>query len=166
MTWKASFFVRAAAAAVLLLTILSVVAWAAELRYVTEREAAIRRDKMTYSPRVATVKEKDVVELLETAKPWIRVSFKGVQGWLNQSSVTADKDFVASSSEAARGVVATEQSSAERGFNEKTERSYIESKPELGAIYELLAEIQNKTYPDEKVLKFLEAGKLTGGGAR
>lgn len=166
MTWKASFFARAAAAAVLVLSILSAVVWAAELRYVTEREAAIRRDKRTYSPKVATVKEKDVVEVLETAEPWIRVSFKGVQGWLNQSSVTADANFVASGTDAARGVSASEQQAGGRGFDKMTEENLRKSKPDLESLYLLLDGIEKETYPDEQVLKFIEAGKLTGGGAR
>ena len=40
------------------------------------------------------------------------------------------------------------------------------SKPDLKKSYEILGKFQDTVYPDEKVLKFLEAGKLTGGGAR
>jgi len=169
MTWKASLFARAAAAAVVALSILSVVAWAADIRYVTEREAAIRRDKKNYSPKVATVKEKDAVEVLETSEPWIRVSFNGVQGWLNQSSVTSDPKFIPSSDVAAAGVKTSEQGAGGRGFDKITEENLRKSKPDLESIYQRLDEIeknQKLSFPDEKVLKFLEAGKLTGGGSR
>jgi hypothetical protein len=66
------------------------VAWAADLLTVIESEASIRRDKKSYSPRVAVVKEGEQVTLLAKEDPWLRVEFKGVEGWMNVSSVTED----------------------------------------------------------------------------
>ncbi|MBI4601113.1 MAG: SH3 domain-containing protein [Planctomycetes bacterium] len=157
---------RALAAAACAVTLVGAVAWAAEAMKVVEREAAVRRDKKSYSPKVATVHEGDDVTVLATEEPWIRVDFKGVTGWLSQSSVTPPSKFVPSTDEAARGTRATMQSAAKRGFNPEVEAKYRESNPDLNAAYKLLDEIEKRTLPEEKILRFLEQGKLieAGGG--
>ncbi len=149
------------------------VAWAADKLIVTEREAAIRRDKKTWSPKVALVKEGDQVTLISTEEPWLRVEFKGTEGWINQSSVTADRNVVLSGTEAARGARATMQSEAGRGFTPEVEREYRKSKPDLDQAFAFLDKLEKQKVPDEKLLEFLKAGKLadfaaagTAGGGK
>jgi|RhiMethySRZTD1v2_1073278.scaffolds.fasta_scaffold13308_2 hypothetical protein len=145
------------------------VAWAADLLTVTEREAGIRSEKKTYSPKVATVKEGDQVTLLEKDEPWLKVEFQGVQGWINQSSVTDDPNVVLSGTEAARGARATMQSAAQRGFTPEVEREYRSTRPNLDASFRFLDELQKVKYPEEQVMAFLRKGLLiepAGGGTR
>lgn len=160
---------RAGTLILLGLPFLCAVAWAAEQLKVIEKEAAIRRDKRTYSPRVGTVKEGKDVTVIERDPPWIRVEYGGIQGWMNESSVTDDPNVVLSTDETAKGVRATEQSAAGRGFTPEVEKKYRESNPDLDPAFKFLDEIEKLKYPEEKIIKFIEAGKLSGqaaGGAK
>ncbi len=153
-----------ALAAAAALALGGVVAWAAETLIVVEKEAAIRKDRRTYSPRLAKVPEGAMVTVLAREKPWVRVEYQGVEGWMNESAVTADRNVVLSTSATARGVRATEQDAASRGFSPEVEREYRKTRPELNRFYEILDEIANLSFPDEKILQFIEEGRLEGGG--
>ena len=151
------------------LPLLCAVAWAAEQLMVIEKEAAIRRDKRTYSPRVGTVTEGKEVTVLEKDPPWIRVEYGTVQGWMNESSVTDDRSLVLSSDASARGVRATEQSAAGRGFTPEVEKEYRKANPDLKPAFDFLDQVEKTKVPDETIIKFIEAGKLSGqaaGGAK
>src|SRR6185295_6077213 len=69
---------------------LTAVAYAADLLMVVQKEAYIRKDKKTLSPKVATVHEKDLVTKLAEEESWYQVEWNGVQGWLLRTAVTAD----------------------------------------------------------------------------
>jgi hypothetical protein len=142
------------------------VAWAADLLTVIESEASIRRDKKSYSPRVAVVKEGEQVTLLAKEDPWLRVEFKGVEGWMNVSSVTEDPHPVLSSDAVARGARATEQSAAGKGFTPEVEKEYRKTRPNLDTAFKFLDTIQEEKIPEEIVIAFLKAGQLidAGGG--
>jgi len=151
------------------LPVLCAVAWAVEELIVVERDAAIRKDKRNYSPRLATVAEGEKVALVEKDEPWIRVQYKGVEGWMNESCVTDNPDVVLSGQAVKSGVRATEQSAAKRGFTPEVEKEYRKDHPGLDGAFKLLDEIQKKKFPEESVVKFLEVGKLAGlgeGGAK
>ena len=151
----------ALATAVGAFTLLGAITWAAEVLFVIEREAAVRKDKRTYSPKVATVTEGEQVTLIARESPWLRVSFKGVEGWLNESSVTDDKDFVRSGQAVASGVKPTEQSAAKRGFSPEVEKEYRKENPNLDAAFKTLDDIvKGWVFPDDLILKFIEAGQL------
>lgn len=144
-------------------------AWAAETLTVMEREAAIRKAPRTYAPRLAVAKEGDRVTVLERAEPWLRVEYGGVEGWLNESSVIANEDFIPSTSQTARGVRVTEQSAAGRGFTPEVEAKYRSDNPNLAAAFAEVDRIEKRTFPDERIVEFLAAGRLAGfegGGAR
>lgn len=148
---------------------LGAVAWAAETLTVLEREAAIRKAPRTYAPRLAVAKEGEQVTVLERAEPWVRVQYGGVEGWLNESSVIANEDFIPSTSQTARGVRVTEQSAAGRGFTPEVEAKYRSDNPDLNAAFAEVDRIEKQKVPEEKVVEFLSAGRLAGfeeGGAR
>jgi hypothetical protein len=138
------------------------VAWAADQLTVIEQEAAIRRDKRTYSPRVATVKEGDKVTVLDTQSPWLRVESKGVQGWINESSVIEPSKFVPSTGQTAQGVRATQASAAKRSFNPEVEAKYKDANPNLKPLFDAIEAIEKTVIPEEKILRFMEEGKLGG----
>jgi len=151
----------AVAAVAAAFTLLGAIAWAAEVLTVIEREAAVRKDKRTYSPKVATVKEGEKVTLIAKESPWLRVSVKGVEGWLNESSVTEDEDVVLSGQAVASGVKPTEQSAAKRGFSPEVEKEYRKENPNLDAAFKILDDIvKGWVFPDDLILKFIEAGQL------
>ncbi|MBI4586858.1 MAG: SH3 domain-containing protein [Planctomycetes bacterium] len=136
-------------------------AWAAEQLIVIEREAAIRKDKRSYSPKLAAAREGERVNLIRREEPWLRVEYKGVEGWMNATSVTDNPRVVLSSEAAASGVRATEQSAAGRGFTPEVEREYRKNNPNLEAAFKLLDQIEKKwVYPDETVLEFIRKGQL------
>jgi hypothetical protein len=154
----------ALAAAAGAFTLLGAIAWAADVLTVIEREAAVRKDKRTYSPRVATVKEGEQVTLIARESPWLRVSFKGAEGWLNESSVTDDEKVVLSGQAVASGVRPTEQSAAKRGFSPEVEKEYRKDNPNLEAAFKVLDDIVKAwLYPEDQVLAFIEAGQLVPG---
>jgi SH3 domain-containing protein len=151
----------AVAAVAAAFTLLGAIAWAAEVLTVIEREAAVRKDKRTYSPKVATVKEGEKVTLIAKEPPWLRVSFKGVEGWLNETSVTEDEDVVLSGQTVASGVKPTEQSAAKRGFSPEVEKEYRKENPNLEAAFKIIDDIvKGWVFPDDLILKFIEAGQL------
>jgi hypothetical protein len=166
---KARLLMKALVLGASALPLVCALAWAAEKLVVIEREAAIRRDKRNYSPKLATAKEGEQVTLISREDPWIRVEFGGVEGWMNQSSVTNDAKVVLSGQAVASGVRATEQSAAGRGFNPTVEREYRKSNPKLDSAFHFLDKIEKETYPEEKVVKFLKDGRLAdfaGGGGK
>jgi hypothetical protein len=151
----------APALAAVAFTLLGAIAWAADVLTVIEREAAVRKDKRTYSPKVATVKEGEQVTLIAKESPWLRVSFQGVEGWLNESSVTDDPKVVLSDQAVASGVRVTEQDAARRGFSPEVEKEYRKENPDLEAAFKTLDDIVKAwLYPDAEILKFIEAGQL------
>jgi hypothetical protein len=164
MRTKTAAAVTTGAAALCLLGALGAVAWAAEVFKVIERESAIRRDKKTYSPRLATVTEGEDVAVLETDEPWARVDYKGTVGWMSQSALREADEFVGTQSEAARGTIATSQAAAGRGFTPEVEAEYRGQHPDLEAAFKLVEEIVGTKVPDEQILAFLEAGKLSDTG--
>ena len=147
----------------------AVVAYAAEMVKIVDREVAIRRDKRTYSPRLATAVERDTVEVVANEAPWLRVRFGGVEGWILESSVTSDPEYVYSG-EASRGVRVTEQGAARRGFSPEVEKQYRTENPNLEPAFAILKMIEDGwIYPDDRVIAFMEEGKIAPpaeGGSR
>ena len=147
----------------------AVVAYAAEVAKIVEREVAIRRDKRTYSPRLATAYETNDVTVVASEPPWLRVRFGDVEGWILESSITTDPRPVFSG-EASQGVRVTEQGAARRGFNPEVEKQYRLENPDLEAAFRALKAIEEGwVYPDDRVIAFMDEGKITPpaeGGSR
>lgn len=153
----------------LLFVCTGVVAWAAEVMKVIEREGAIRKSKFTFSPKLKTVAEGEDVTILSRSDPWIQVEYKGVQGWMSASAVVDPDDFIPSSSKVAMETRASEQSAAGRGFTPEVEKEYRKGKPDLDKAFKVLDEVQKVKVADDTILEFLKAGKLVGfneGGAK
>jgi hypothetical protein len=142
------------------LLVLAAAAFAADLLTVVQRETFIRKDKRLMSAKLSPLKEGDLVTRLDEEESWYRVEFKGVEGWLPKSAVSADRKVVLSNEAVASGVRATEQSAGGRGFNPKVEESYRASRTELNAAYAIIDAIQAKKFPEEGVAKFMREGKL------
>jgi len=66
------------------------IAWAATYKVITQ-EAVIRKDKRFFAPMVTRVPYGDMIEELERQGDWLRVSYKGAQGWLHFSAVQEQK---------------------------------------------------------------------------
>jgi hypothetical protein len=158
---------RALALVLLVLPLAGAVAWAADKMKVVEKEAVIRKDKKTYSAKVAVVTEGEEVTVVEKDEPWIKVEYKGQEGWLNESSVTDDLNVILSSDKAASGVKASESSAAGRGFTPEVEAEYRKGHPDLKASFDFLDRIEAEwVWSEDKIVAFLKAGKLidAGGG--
>ncbi|MFN0060458.1 MAG: SH3 domain-containing protein [Planctomycetota bacterium] len=136
---------------------------------VIEREAVIRRDKRTYSPKLATVKEGERVTLVTDDGAWLRVRYREIEGWISKTSVTKDAKVVLSGEAVASGVRATEQSAAGRGFSPEVERKYRTTRPALDAAFKVLDQVEAQEIDEAQIVAFIEAGLLVpadlqGGG--
>jgi hypothetical protein len=158
---------RCAVPALVVLLLVGAVTFAAELAelIVTEREASVRRDKRNYSPRVAAVREGEKVALLAREDPWLRVEYRGKQGWMTASSVSDDPKIVLSNEVVPSGVRVSEQSAGGRGFTPEVEKAYRASHSELEFVFKLLDALEKAALAEEKVVSFLQEGRLAGFGA-
>jgi hypothetical protein len=141
---------------------LGLAAWAAEVLTVIQKEAAIRKYKRNYAPKVAELKEGDQPTPISSEPPWYLVEWKGVKGYLNASAVTGERQVVLSG-EAAEGggVRVTEQSAARRGFDSDVEREHKGTQPNLVLAYDFIDKVLKEwNYPENLIVKFLEGGKL------
>lgn len=166
---RGSVGTRALLVAALALGVGGAAAWAEELLKVIEANAAIRQGKMTFAKRLAQVPEGDAVAVLGREEPWVNVEYKGVTGWMHQSSLTDDPHPILSGSAVAQNATATEQAAAKKGFTPEVEQEYRKSRAELDAQFKFLDGIEKIVIPDEQVVSFLKAGQLAGfgpGGAR
>ena len=136
------------------------VALARELLIVTQREAALRKEKKLLSPKVAVVREGDQVEKLGEEGSWLRVAFDGKEGWLPVSSVSSDRKVVLSGEAVASGVRATEQSAGSRGFNPQVEAQHRAGNTSLNEAYRIVDFIQGRKFAEEKIARFVSDGKL------
>ena len=76
-------------------------------------------------------------------------------------AVTEDEDVVLSGQAVASGVKPTEQSAAKRGFSPEVEKEYRKEHPNLDAAFKTLDDIvKGWVFPDDLILKFIEAGQL------
>jgi len=156
--------------AVVFLLAACALAWAADVFRITESRTALRSTKFSMGPKVLDLVEGDQVAVLAVEESWVQaepVNNPGVQGWIKQSSITPDKDYIPSADAVARGVTPTQAAAAGRGFNPEVERQYRQDNPDLEKAFKFLDEVVKARYSEGLITAFMKTGNLldgTGGG--
>ena len=154
---------RASGLAAVALTAAAIVVWAAvEQVRVVEREARVRATKRKFGDAVFVLREGDVVDVLATEDPWLRVARDGREGWLHESAVTRKRDYVFSTAALTRGreVEASQRTAGQKGFDSATETGYRASRPQLEAAYRQVDALDANPPNEARLARFVAEGEL------
>ena len=141
------------------------VALAATLKVITQ-EATIRKDKRFFAPVVARVAYGEVIQELERKGDWLRVSYRGKEGWIHISAVQEQKFELSSlSSGRAQETSREEVALAGKGFTPEVEKAFREKNPKMR--YDLVNHVQGYKVAESRLQAFIRAGNLKEpGGAQ
>lgn len=126
------------------------------LRIIT-KENTVRKENRFFSPVLFYVRYGDALEGIGKEGDWHKIRFKGKEGWVHKTAVTARKvklKDVKTADKARHDEVAL----AGKGFNPEVEGSYKEKHPE--AAYHLVDKIEAKKISDEELESFIKEGRL------
>jgi hypothetical protein len=138
------------------------IAWAATYQVVTQ-EAAIRKDKRFFAPLIARVPYGELIEERERHGDWLRVSYKGVEGWLHISAVQEQKFSLSSlSGERAQESTKEEVALAGKGFTPEVERAFRDKNSQMR--YDLVNQVQSYKITETRLQEFIRAGNLKEPG--
>lgn len=136
---------------------------AAEQARIGQREARVRATKQKFGEALVVLHEGDVVTVLASETPWVRVSARGVEGWLHESAITRGSGGSIARALVGTEVEATERTAGQKGFDSVTEASFRASQPQLDTAFAIVDRI-DRAAPDEgAVAAFARAGELRGG---
>jgi hypothetical protein len=140
-------------------------ALAASYKVITQ-EAAIRKDKRFFAPMVTRIPYGELIEELERQGDWLRVSYKGQEGWLHISAVQEQKFRLSSLvGERAQESTKEEVALAGKGFTPDVEKAFRSENPNMR--YDLVNQVQSFKISELQLLDFLRAGNLKEpGGAQ
>jgi hypothetical protein len=137
---------------------------ASERVFVTVKKASIRRDRQFYAPTVAEAVYRDQLVVLARDKEWVRVAFKGVEGWVHVSA-TAARAVSVTATEATGGVSQDDVAFASKGFDSTVEQEYRKGKPQ--ANFAGVDRMEQLTTSEKTLADFRTTGNLRPrGGAR
>ena len=141
------------------------IAWAATYKVITQ-EAVIRKDKRFFAPMVTRVPYGEMIEELERQGDWLRVSYKGAQGWLHFSALQEQKfRLSALSGERAQESTKEEVALAGKGFTPEVEKAFRDKNSSMR--YDLVNQVQGYKVNETQLLDFIRAGNLKEpGGAQ
>jgi len=148
----------------LALCLMASVAFAATVKVITQ-EAVIRKDKRFFAPAVSRVPFGAELQEMERTGDWIRVEYKGNQGWIHVSAVHEQKfqlsSLVGGQAQEASG---DEVALAGKGFTPEVEKAFRDKNPKMR--YDLVNQVQSYKVDEQKLQAFLQAGSLKepGGG--
>lgn len=160
---------------------------AAQTLMVTIKQVSIRADKQFYAKAVAEAKYQDRLEVVKQQGDWYLVTFKGVQGWVHNSSVGAasksspgasttvasakasDGDAAlagkgkaapgASSGQASSKVSDEDVALAGKGFNSQVEGDYKKKNPNLN--FAAVDSLEKISVSDKDAEAFMKDGHLS-----
>lgn len=137
------------------------VASAGQTLMVTIKQVSIRADKQFYAKAVAEAKYQDKLEVVKQQGDWYQVTFKGVQGWVHNSSVgEAGKGSAVASSTVASSKVSDEDVAlAGKGFNSQVEGDYKKKNPNLN--FAAVDSLEKISVTDKDAADFMKAGHLS-----
>jgi hypothetical protein len=138
------------------------VALAATIK-VTTQEATIRKDKRFFAPVVARVAYGEVIQELKRQGDWLKVSYRGKEGWIHKSAVQEQKFQLSSlATEKAQETSREEVALAGKGFTPEVEKAFREKNPKMR--YDLVDRLQGYKVPEPQLQAFIRAGKLNEPG--
>jgi len=141
------------------------VALAATVKVITQ-EATIRKDKRFFAPVVARVAYGEMIQELERKGDWLRVSYRGKEGWIHISAVQEQKFELSSlSTGRAQETSREEVALAGKGFTPEVEKAFREKNPKMR--YDLVNHVQGYKVAESRLQAFIRAGNLKEpGGAQ
>lgn len=134
---------------------------AAETVFVTVKKTSIRKDRQFYAPTVAEAAFRDQLAVLAREKDWVRVRFKGFEGWVHVSA-TAVKVVSVTAKDATGGVSQDDVAFASKGFDSSVEREYGKSKPQ--ANFAGVDRMEQLTVSEKILADFRQSGNLRPRG--
>ena len=138
------------------------IAWAATYKVITQ-EAVIRKDKRFFAPLVVRVPYGEMIEELERQGDWLRVTYKGAEGWLHFSAVQEQKFRLSSlSGERAQESTKEEVALAGKGFTPEVEKAFRDKNSSMR--YDLVNQVQSLKINETQLLDFIRAGNLKEPG--
>jgi len=138
------------------------VALAATLKVITQ-EATIRKDKRFFAPVVARVAYGEEIQELERQGDWLRVRYRGKEGWIHRSAVQEQKFQLSSlASERAQETGREEVALAGKGFTPQVEKAFREKNPKMR--YDLVEYVQSYKLSEPQLQAFIRAGNLNEPG--
>jgi len=138
------------------------IVWAATYKVITQ-EAVIRKDKRFFAPMVTRVPYGEMIEELERQGDWLRVSYRGTQGWLHFSAVQEQKFRLSTlSGERAQESTKEEVALAGKGFTPEVEKAVREKNSSMR--YDLVNQVQAFKVNETQLLEFIRAGHLKEPG--
>ena len=146
----------------LALCLMTSMAFAATVKVITQ-EAVIRKDKRFFAPAVSRVPFGAELQEMERAGDWIRVEYKGSQGWIHVSAVQEQKFQLSSlvggqAQEASRDEVAL----AGKGFTPEVEKAFRDKNPKMR--YDLVNQVQAYKVEESTLQAFIRTGNLKEPG--
>jgi hypothetical protein len=144
------------------LVLVASVAMAASVKVVTQ-QAVIRNDKRFFAPPVATVAYGEVLQELTREGDWLRVQYRGNQGWIHVSAVEEQKVnlsplMTSKAKETSRDEVAL----AGKGFTPEVEKAFRAKNPQMK--YDLVDRIEGYRVSMEELHLFVQDGWLREPG--
>ena len=138
------------------------IAWAATFKVITQ-EAVIRKDKRFFAPPVIRAPYGEMIEELERQGDWLRVSYKGAEGWLHFGAVQEQKFRLSSfSGERAQESTKEEIALAGKGFTPGVEKAFRDKNSSMR--YDLVNQIESFKINESQLLDFIRAGNLKEPG--
>jgi hypothetical protein len=144
------------------LLLMASVALAATLKVITQ-EAMIRKDKRFFAPVVARVAYGEVIQELQRQGDWLRVSYRGKEGWIHISAVQEQKFELSSlSTGRAQETSREEVALAGKGFTPEVEKAFREKNPKMR--FDLVDPVQGYKVAESRLQAFIRAGNLKEPG--
>jgi len=134
---------------------------AAETVFVTVKKISIRKDRQFYAPTVAEAGFRDQLAVLGREKDWVRVKFKGFEGWVHVSA-TAAKAVSVTAKDATGGVSQDDVAFASKGFDSSVEREYSKNKPQ--ANFAGVDRMEQLSVSEKALADFRQTGNLRPRG--
>ena len=136
---------------------------AGETISVTVKKISIRKDRQFYAPTVAEAVFRDQLVVLDREKDWVRVRFKGFEGWVHVSA-TAAKAVSGTAKDATGGVSQDDVAFASKGFDATVEREYSKGKPQ--ANFAGVDRMEQLTASEATLADFRKSGNLRARGEK
>ena len=149
----------------LFLSVMSSVALAASVQVIIQ-EGVIRKDRRFFSPPLIRAPYGSVLEEKGRQRDWMRVNYRGREGWIHKSAVQEQK-FEATPLASGRAQESSQDeiAMAGKGFTPEVENAFREKNPNMR--YDQVNKVQNFNLDEQRIQSFIRVGGLKepGGGS-
>jgi hypothetical protein len=136
---------------------------AKESVFIVVKKTAIRKDRQFSSPSLGEALFREKFVVLGRQKDWVRVSGKGVEGWLHVSATAATAVSV-SAKEATGALSQDDVAFASKGFDADIEKEY--RKGATAANFGAVDGMERLTASEQTLAEFRQAGHLRARGGQ